>query len=52
MSNLDGTPNRAAIDAYFSKNPDAMEGMAKLAEDATLAANLAADAAIRACSPS
>jgi adenosylhomocysteine nucleosidase len=52
MSNLDGTPNQEAIDAYFAKHPDAMDGMAKLAEDATLAANLAADAAIRACSPS
>ena len=29
-----------------------LEGMARLAEDATLAAGLAADAAIRACSPS
>ena len=51
-SNLDGTPNQEAIDAYFAKHPDALEGLAKLAEDATLAANNAADATIRACSPS
>src|SRR6478752_1221695 len=47
-SNLDGTPNQEAIDAYFAKHPEAIEGLAKLAEDATLAANTAADAAIRA----
>jgi len=51
-SNMDGTPNREAIDAYFAKHPEAIEGLAKLAEDATLAANLAADAAIQACTPS
>ena len=52
MSNLDMTPNQEAIDAYFAKHPDALETLAKLGEDATLAANNAADAAIRACSPS
>jgi adenosylhomocysteine nucleosidase len=52
MSNLDGTPNQEAIDAYFAKHPDALEAMAQLGEDATLAANNAADAAIRACSAS
>jgi adenosylhomocysteine nucleosidase len=52
MSNLDMTPNQEAIDAYFAKHPDALERLAKLGEDATLAANNAADAAIRACSPS
>jgi nucleoside phosphorylase len=52
MSNMDGTPNEAAITAYFEKHPDALETMARLAEGATLAADTAADAAIRACSPS
>jgi adenosylhomocysteine nucleosidase len=51
MSNLDMTPNQEAIDAYFAKHPDALERLAKLGEDAMLAANNAADAAIRACSP-
>jgi adenosylhomocysteine nucleosidase len=50
-SNLDGTPNQEAIDAYFAKHPEAIEAMTRLAEDATLAAVTAADAAIRACSP-
>jgi adenosylhomocysteine nucleosidase len=52
MSNMDGTPNQEAIDAYFAKHPEAIEAMSRLAADATLAANTAADAAIRACSPS
>jgi adenosylhomocysteine nucleosidase len=52
MSNMDGTPNEAAITAYFEKHPDALETMAHLAEGATLAADTAAEAAIRACSPS
>jgi adenosylhomocysteine nucleosidase len=52
MSNMDGTPNEEAINAYFAKHPDALGTMARLAEGATLAANNAADAAIRACSPS
>ena len=50
MSNMDGTPNQEAIDAYFAKHPGAMEALAHLAEDATLAADTAAEAAIRACS--
>jgi adenosylhomocysteine nucleosidase len=52
MSNMDGTPNEAGIAAYFEKHPDAGETLARLAEGATLAADTAADAAIRACSPS
>ena len=51
MSNLDMTPNQEAIDAYFAKHPDALESLTKVAEAAVLAADLAADAAIRACSP-
>jgi adenosylhomocysteine nucleosidase len=50
MSNMDGTPNEAAITAYFENHPDRLEVMARLAEGATLAADTAADAAIRACS--
>jgi hypothetical protein len=51
-SNMDGTPNEAALKAYFEKHPDRLESLAKLGEGATLAANTAADAAIRACSES
>jgi hypothetical protein len=49
LSNLDGTPNHAAIEQYFKDHPERLETMARLAEGATLAANAAADAAIRAC---
>jgi nucleoside phosphorylase len=49
LSNMDGTPNREAIEQYFTDHPERLETMAKLAEGATLAANAAADAAIRAC---
>ena len=52
MSNLDMTPNQEAIDAYFAKHPDALESLSKVAEAAALAADMAADAAIRAFSPS
>jgi nucleoside phosphorylase len=48
MSNMDGTPNHEAIAAYFDKHPDAVERMSRLGEQATLAADLAADAAIAA----
>jgi adenosylhomocysteine nucleosidase len=50
LSNMDGTPNHDAIEQYFKDHPERLETMAKLAEGATLAANAAADAAIRACS--
>jgi nucleoside phosphorylase len=50
LSNMDGTPNHEAIEQYFKDHPERLETMAKLAEGATLAANAAADAAIRACS--
>jgi hypothetical protein len=48
MSNMDGTPNHEAIAAYFEKHPDAVERMARLGEQATLAADVAAYAAIAA----
>ena len=51
-SNMDGTPNEAALKAYFEKHPDRLESLAKLGEGATLAADTAAEAAIRACSES
>jgi adenosylhomocysteine nucleosidase len=49
LSNLDGTPNHEAIAKYFEEHPERLEAMSKLAEGATLAADLAANAAIDAC---
>jgi len=49
LSNQDGTPNPAAIAEYFDKHPERIPLMAKMAEDATLATETAAAAAIRAC---
>jgi nucleoside phosphorylase len=49
LSNLDGTPRPEAIADYFERHPERIPAMAKLAEDAMLAADLAAEAAIRAC---
>jgi nucleoside phosphorylase len=49
LSNMDGTPNHANIKAYFAKHPERLEQMAKMGEDAKLATNAAADAAIAAC---
>ncbi len=49
LSNMDGTPNYDAITAYFEKHPERLELMAKMGEDAKLATETAADAAIAAC---
>ena len=49
LSNQDGTPNHAAIAEYFARHPERLELMAKMGENATLAARTAADAAIAAC---
>ncbi len=49
LSNMDGTPNHDAIKAYFEKHPERLEQMAKMGADATLATEVAADAAIAAC---
>jgi len=49
MSNQDGTPNPVAVARYFLRHPGSMPRLATLAKGATLAANTAADAAIRAC---
>jgi adenosylhomocysteine nucleosidase len=52
LSNMDGTPNREAIEEYFKEHPERLGALQKLSENSTLAANAAADAAIRACTPS
>jgi nucleoside phosphorylase len=51
LSHQDGTPNGPAIARYFLKHPTRVGRMAELAKGAKLAAETAADAAIRACSP-
>ena len=48
MSNQDGSPNHEAIAAFFEKYPEKVEQLAQMGKDATLAADTAADAAIRA----
>jgi adenosylhomocysteine nucleosidase len=48
MSNQDGTPNEAAITAYFEKYPERIPMLAQMAEDSTLATERAAAAAIAA----
>ncbi len=48
MSNQDGTPNHEAIAAYFEKYPEKAATLAQMAEDSTLATELAAAAAIAA----
>jgi hypothetical protein len=50
LSNLDGTPNNEAIERFFAEHPERLEAMATLAEGAQLATEVAADAAIAACS--
>jgi adenosylhomocysteine nucleosidase len=49
LSNLDGSPNNEAIERFFAEHPERLEAMSRLAEGALLAAEAAADAAIRAC---
>jgi adenosylhomocysteine nucleosidase len=51
LSHQDGTPNGPAIARYFLKHPTRVARMAELAKGAKLAAETAADAAIRACAP-
>ena len=48
MSNQDGTPNEAAITAFFEKYPERIPMLAQMAEDSTLATERAAAAAIAA----
>jgi adenosylhomocysteine nucleosidase len=52
LSHQDGTPDREAIAAYFAKHPERLPLMARLAQDAQLATETAADAAITACARS
>jgi nucleoside phosphorylase len=52
LSNQDGTANGAAVARYFLRHPGRIPQMAQLARGARLATEAAADAAIRACSPS
>jgi nucleoside phosphorylase len=49
LSHMDGTPNKQAIARYFAKHPGNVPRMARMAKEAKLAADAAADAAIRAC---
>jgi adenosylhomocysteine nucleosidase len=49
MSNQDGTPNPRAIIRYFLKHPGRLASMPRMRKGAVLAADRAADAAIRAC---
>jgi nucleoside phosphorylase len=48
LSNMDGTPNQEAIDAYMKKYPERIPVLAKMGEDCALATRTASDAAIRA----
>ena len=48
LSNQDGTPNRAKIERYVAEHPEKLALMTKLGEDAKLATETAAAAAIRA----
>jgi adenosylhomocysteine nucleosidase len=50
LSNQDGTPNPPAIIRYFLLHPQRIPRMARLAKGAMKATELAADAAIAACS--
>ena len=49
LSHQDGTPNWGAVVRYFLRHPGAAPRMARLAKQARLATEAAADAAIRAC---
>jgi adenosylhomocysteine nucleosidase len=50
LSNQDGTPNPKAVAAYFLKHPGRVPAMARMAKEARLATERAADAAITAVS--
>jgi nucleoside phosphorylase len=49
LSHMDGTPNKQAVARYFAKHPGSVPRLARMAKEAKLAAETAADAAIRAC---
>jgi adenosylhomocysteine nucleosidase len=48
LSNMDGTPNREAIEAYIKKYPERIPVLAQMGEDCALATRTASDEAIRA----
>jgi adenosylhomocysteine nucleosidase len=48
LSNMDGTPNREAIEAYIKKYPERIPALAQMGEDCALATRIASDEAIRA----
>jgi len=50
MSNQDGTPNPRAIARYVLANPTRLAGMARLGRQSSLAARVAATAAVAALS--
>jgi nucleoside phosphorylase len=50
LSNMDGTPNPAAIERYIAEHPERVPVLAQMAKDADLATHTAVDAALAACS--
>jgi adenosylhomocysteine nucleosidase len=48
LSNMDGTPNPEAIEAYIEKYPERIPVLAQMGEDCALATRTASDEAIRA----
>jgi adenosylhomocysteine nucleosidase len=52
LSNQDGTPNAKAVAAYLVKHPGQVPAMARMAKDAKLATERAADAAVTAVAQS
>lgn len=48
LSNMDGTPNPEAIEAYIKQHPERIPVLAQMAEDCALATRTASDEAIRA----
>jgi adenosylhomocysteine nucleosidase len=49
LSNMDGTPRPGAVAKYFVRHPERIPVMARLARGAKMAAERAAETAIRAC---
>jgi hypothetical protein len=49
LTNPDGSPNSAEIERLITAEPELIERLTRLAHDTTLAARLAAEAAVRGC---
>ncbi len=49
LSNMDGTPNREAIERYIAEHPERVPVLAQLAKDSHVATHAAVDAAIELC---